>query len=375
MKFDLLYELQMPKPHDERSEWRCFHEALAQIDLADRLGYDTVWEVEHHFLTEFAHSSAPEVFLAAVAQRTKNIRIGHGVTLLPYKFNHPIRVAERVATLDIISNGRVEFGTGRSSQHEQAGFEIDPNESRDMWQESLEIIPRMWTESPFEYAGKYVKIPPRDVIPKPLQKPHPPIWAAATSPQTWELAGRNGIGILGLTIFVSVKQLEDRVRAYHAALKEAKPVGKFVNDKVGAFTIVHVAETREQAIANGGADAAMNYLLYAFRVLGGFADPSGKGMQREYADLEIKSTPYRDLIAKEYPLIAKMQKGECTFEELDAEDMVIVGDVDHVARKVERYKKAGLDHFISLMQADRIPHPAVMKSIELFAKHVMPNFR
>jgi alkanesulfonate monooxygenase SsuD/methylene tetrahydromethanopterin reductase-like flavin-dependent oxidoreductase (luciferase family) len=188
-----------------------------------------------------------------------------------------------------------------------------------MWQESLEIIPRMWTESPFEYDGKYVKIPPRDVIPKPIQQPHPPIWAAATSPATWELAGKNGIGILGLTIFVSVKQLEDRVRAYKAALREAKPVGKFVNDQVGAFTIVHVAETKEEAIANGAADAAINYLLYAFRVLGGFADPSGKGMQREYADLEIKSTPYRDLIAKEYPLIAKMQRGECTFEELDAE--------------------------------------------------------
>ncbi len=375
MKFDLLYELQMPKPHDERSEYRCYHEALEQIDLADRLGYDTVWEVEHHFLTEFAHSSAPEVFLAAVSQRTKNIRIGHGVTLLPHKFNHPIRVAERVAALDIVSNGRVEFGTGRSSQFEQAGFEIDTAESRDMWQESLEIIPRMWTESPFEYDGKYVKIPPRDIIPKPIQKPHPPMWAAATSPATWELAGRNGIGILGLTIFVNVKQLEERVRAYRAALREAKPVGKFVNDKVGAFTIVHVAETREQAIANGAADAAINYLLYAFRVLGGFADPSGKGMQREYADLEVKSTPYRDLIAKEYPLIAKMQKGECTFEELDAEDMVIVGDVDHVIRKVERYQAAGLDHLLSLMQADRIPHPAVLKSIELFATHVMPRFR
>ena len=165
------------------------------------------------------------------------------------------------------------------------------------------------------------------------------------------------------------------MKAYKAALKDAKPVGKFVNDKVGAFTIVHVAETREEAIANGGADAAINYLLYAFRVLGGFADPSGKGMQREYADLEIKSTPYRDLIAKEYPLIAKMQKGECTFEELDAEDMVIVGDVDHVIRKVEKYKAAGLDHLLSLMQVDRVPHPAVMKSIDLFAKHVMPRFR
>jgi alkanesulfonate monooxygenase SsuD/methylene tetrahydromethanopterin reductase-like flavin-dependent oxidoreductase (luciferase family) len=375
MKFDLLYELQMPKPHDVESEWRCYHEALEQIELADRLGYDTVWEVEHHFLTEFAHSSAPEVFLAAVSQRTKNIRLGHGVTLLPHKFNHPIRVAERVAALDLVSNGRVEFGTGRSSGFEQAGFEIDPAISRDMWQESLEIIPRMWTEDPFEYAGRFVTIPPRSIIPKPRQKPHPPIWAAATSPATWEIAGRNGIGILGLTIFVSVPQLADRVRVYREALKQAKPVGKFVNDQVGAFTIVHVAETREEAVANGGADAAMNYLLYAFRVLGGFADPSGRGMQREYAELEVQSTPYRDLIAKEYPLIAKMQRGECTFDELDAEDMVIVGDVDHCARKVERYKQAGLDHFIALMQADRIPHAKVLRSIELFATEIMPRVR
>jgi len=375
MKFDLLYELQMPKPHDVESEWRCYHEALEQIELADRLGYDTVWEVEHHFLTEFAHSSAPEVFLAAVSQRTKNIRLGHGVTLLPHKFNHPIRVAERVAALDLVSNGRVEFGTGRSSGFEQAGFEIDPAISRDMWQESLEIIPRMWTEDPFEYAGRFVTIPPRSIIPKPRQKPHPPIWAAATSPATWEIAGRNGIGILGLTIFVSVPQLADRVRVYREALKQAKPVGKFVNDQVGAFTIVHVAETREEAVANGGADAAMNYILYAFRVLGGFADPSGRGMQREYAELEVQSTPYRDLIAKEYPLIAKMQRGECTFDELDAEDMVIVGDVDHCARKVERYKQAGLDHFIALMQADRIPHAKVLRSIELFATEIMPRVR
>jgi alkanesulfonate monooxygenase SsuD/methylene tetrahydromethanopterin reductase-like flavin-dependent oxidoreductase (luciferase family) len=375
MKFDLLYEMQMPKPHDARSEYRCYHEALEQIELADRLGFDTVWEVEHHFLTEFAHSSAPEVFLAAASQRTKNIRLGHGVTLLPHKFNHPIRVAERVAALDILSNGRVEFGTGRSSQYEQAGFEIDTEASRDMWQESLEMIPRMWTEDPFEHAGRFVSVPARSILPKPLQKPHPPMWMAATSPASWEIAGRNGIGILGLTIFVSVPQLEERVCVYRNALKQAKPVGKFVNDRVGAFTIVHVAETREQAVANGAPEAAINYLLYAFRILGGFADPSGRGMQRDYADLEIKSTPYRDLIAKEYPIIVKMQKNECTFEDLDAEDMVIVGDVDHVIQKVERYQKAGLDHFIALMQADRIPHDRVMRSIELFAREVIPRFR
>jgi alkanesulfonate monooxygenase SsuD/methylene tetrahydromethanopterin reductase-like flavin-dependent oxidoreductase (luciferase family) len=375
MKFDLLYELQSPKPHDERSEWRCYKEALEQIELADRLGFDTVWAVEHHFLTEFAHCSAPEVFLTAAAARTTRIRIGHGVVLLPSKFNHPIRIAERAAALDIVSDGRLEFGTGRSSQYEQAGFEIDTEQSRDMWQESLEMVPRMWTEDPFEHRGRFVSVPPRSIIPKPLQKPHPPIWMAATSPQSWEIAGRNGIGILGLTIFVSVPQLQDRVRAYRAALAQAKPVGKFINDRIGAFTIVHVAETRRQAIANGATDAAINYLLYAFRILGGGANPGDAGMRREQAAEEIKSTPYRDLIAKEYPIIVKMMKNECTFEDLDQEDMVIVGSVDECIRKVERYQQAGLDHFIALMQADRIPHDKVMRSIELFAKEIIPRFR
>lgn len=375
MKFDLLYELQAPKPHDERSEWRCYKEALEQIELADRLGFDTVWAVEHHFLTEFAHCSAPEVFLTAAAARTKRIRIGHGVVLLPSKFNHPIRIAERAAALDIISDGRLEFGTGRSSQYEQAGFEIDTEQSRDMWQESLEMVPRMWTEDPFEHRGRFVSVPPRSIIPKPLQKPHPPIWMAATSPQSWELAARNGIGILGLTIFVSVPQLQERVRAYRAALAQAKPVGKFINDQVGAFTIVHVAETRPQAVANGGTDAAINYLLYAFRILGGGANPGDAGMRREQAAEEIKSTPYRDIIAKEYPIIHKMMKNECTFEDLDQEDMVIVGSVDECIRKVERYQQAGLDHFIALMQADRIPHEKVMRSIELFGKEIIPRFR
>jgi alkanesulfonate monooxygenase SsuD/methylene tetrahydromethanopterin reductase-like flavin-dependent oxidoreductase (luciferase family) len=374
MKFDLLYELQMPKPHDARSEWRCHHEALEQIVLADRLGWDTVWFVEHHFLTEFAHSSAPEVFLGAVSQRTHRIRLGHGVTLLPHRFNHPIRVAERVAALDLLSNGRVEFGTGRSSQYEQAGFGIDTEESRAMWQEALEMIPRMWTEDPFQWDGRFLHVPPRSIVPKPLQQPHPPIWMAATSPQSWEIAGQNGIGILGLTIFVSVPQLADRVRAYRAALANARPVGRFVNDRVGAFTIVHVADTMDEALANGGGEAAINYLLYAFRVLGGFADPGGRGMQREYADLEIRSTPYRDLIAKEYPIIVKMQRGECTFADLDQEDMVIVGDVAHCIEKIERYRQAGLDHLICLMQADRIPHDKVLRSIELFAREVIPHF-
>ena len=113
MRIDLLYELQNPGPQHARSEYDVYWQAVEQIELADKMGFGAVWAVEHHFLTEFAHSTAPEVFLSAVAQRTQRIRIGHGVVLLPYPFNHPIRVAERIAALDILSNGRVEFGTGR----------------------------------------------------------------------------------------------------------------------------------------------------------------------------------------------------------------------------------------------------------------------
>src|SRR5436190_1065290 len=131
---------------------------------------------------------APDPEAARRAQRTQRIRIGHGVVLLPDRFNHPIRVAERAAALDILSDGRLEFGTGRSSQYEQAGFGIDTELSRAMWQESLEMIPRMWTEDPFEHHGRFVSVPARSILPKPVQKPHPPIWMAATSPASWEIA-------------------------------------------------------------------------------------------------------------------------------------------------------------------------------------------
>jgi len=131
MKFDLLYEMQMPKPHDARSEYRCYHEALEQIELADRLGYDTVWEVEHHFLTEFAHSSAPEVFLAACAALTKTIRLGHGIRQVIPNYNHPARTAEALATLDIISKGRLEFGIGEGATRlELGGFGIPAKEKK-----------------------------------------------------------------------------------------------------------------------------------------------------------------------------------------------------------------------------------------------------
>ncbi len=185
MKFGLIYELQMPRPWDETSESDIYWQALEQIVVAEEAGFDFVWAVEHHFLTEYSHCSAPEVFLSAVAQHTKRIRIGHGVVLLPPPFNHPARVAERVAALDIMSRGRVEFGTGRSiTEAELGGFRIDPEHSRGMWEEALHEIPKMWMHEVYPgFEGRYFSMPSREVIPKPVQNPIRPYGWRAHSPR------------------------------------------------------------------------------------------------------------------------------------------------------------------------------------------------
>jgi alkanesulfonate monooxygenase SsuD/methylene tetrahydromethanopterin reductase-like flavin-dependent oxidoreductase (luciferase family) len=366
VKIDLLYEVQIPEPQEPRAEQRYFREALEQIEAADRAGFGCVWAVEHHFLTAFAHSSAPEVWLAAAAARTERIRIGHGVTLLPRSFNHAIRVAERAATLDIVSNGRLEFGTGRSSPYEQQGFEVPAEESREQWQEALEIIPRMWERRRFSHQGRHYQIPERDVIPKPVQDPHPPIWMAGTSPDSWALAAKNGIGMLVLSIYVPVHAVQKQIASYRRDIKSATPVGRFVNEQAGVFTIVHCADNERRVVENHAHEAAIEYLNYAFKV---FA--SGITPERAAAG----DLPYQSMqLEKEYPLLPKMIRGEVSYQELDQEDMVIIGDVDHCIRKLERYRDAGADRVLCLMQASRIPHPAVMRSIELFGKHIIPHF-
>ena len=184
MKFGIFYEHSVAKPWSRQSELRAYHQALEQIELADELGFDQVWEVEHHFLEEYSHSSAPEVFLAAAAARTKRIRIGQGISVCLPPMNHPVRIAERAAALDLISNGRLEFGTGRSATWTEVGaFGIDPDNTKDMWDEVIRAIPKMWTEEEFEWNGKYFKMPPRNILPKPIQDPHPPMWVAVLRPK------------------------------------------------------------------------------------------------------------------------------------------------------------------------------------------------
>jgi alkanesulfonate monooxygenase SsuD/methylene tetrahydromethanopterin reductase-like flavin-dependent oxidoreductase (luciferase family) len=183
MKFGLMYEIQIPEPHYDGIEQERYKQVMAQVELADEVGFQYFWTVEHHFLREFSHCSAPEVLYGALSQRTKRIRIGHAVTLLPGQYNHPVRVAERAAVLDIVSDGRMDLGTGRSTTLiEMDGFQVDPEETRAQWEEAVAMIPRMWTEDPFTHEGRFYRIPPRSVIPKPVQKPHPPLWVVVLLP-------------------------------------------------------------------------------------------------------------------------------------------------------------------------------------------------
>src|SRR6476646_9982507 len=177
MQFGIFYEHQLPRPWTDGAEQRLFQEALEQVELADRLGIDYAWEVEHHFLEEYSHSSAPEVFLAAASQRTRRIRLGHGIVLAPPPYNHPARMAERIATLDLVSNGRVEWGTGESSSlTELGGFNLAVDQKRPAWLEAVEQCANMMAMDPYPgFEGQYFSMPCRNVVPKPVQRPHPPL--------------------------------------------------------------------------------------------------------------------------------------------------------------------------------------------------------
>ena len=248
MKFGLLYELEVPKPWTPKSEYDVFHQAADQVVLAEQMGFDYVWMVEHHFLEEFAHSSGPEVWLGYIAARTSTIRLGHGVVLLEGAINHPIRVAERVATLDIMSNGRVDFGTGRGSNPFQIEpFGVDLDVTREEWEEAVEIIPQMWENKWFSYKGRFWDIEERNVLPKPIQKPHPPIWVACQQPATFPIAGNKGIGALCFTIG-KPGELKERIQTYREAVANpSEQVGQLKNDQVAAFTVAACDENDQAA--------------------------------------------------------------------------------------------------------------------------------
>ena len=257
MKISLFYEFPLPRPWSDDDEHQLFQDGLDEVEAADKAGFSTVWLTEHHFLEEYCHSTAPEIFLAAASQRTKDIRLGFGIMHLPPAVNHPARVAERVSTLDLISNGRVEFGTGESSSvGELGGFGIDPADKRTMWEEALEVSIRCMIEEPFTgFKGQHVEMPPRNVVPKPLQKPHPPVWVACTRPASVSMAAQRGLGALSFA-YTGPGPLTERVNGYYKEFEEnGAPVTPQMNPNIlaiGGDLSMMVAPTDEQAVERLG---------------------------------------------------------------------------------------------------------------------------
>src|SRR5437870_6815694 len=374
MKFGVFYEHQLPRPWDPDAEYRLLQEALEQCALADRIGIDYAWEVEHHFLEEYSHSSAPEVFLAAASQRTRRIRLGHGIVQTPPPFNHPARIAERIAMLDLVSNGRVDFGTGESSSEaELGGFLIDPTVKREMWEEGLRVALRCMTETPFTgHAGPYVTMPPRNVVPKPVQKPHPPVWVACSRRDTIHLAAQKGIGALAFA-FIDPEEARHWMTDYYETLaNECVPIGDAVNANLACVTTFMCHPDEDEALRRGLEGANFfGYSLAHYYVFGrhqpGITDVWAE-YQHQRGEQGFDPSAVHAAAANSDRLGAKVvQDGLGGLRGA-------VGTPDQVRDFLLRYEECGVDQVIFVSQSGKNQHEHIMESLELFGRDVLPEF-
>ena len=351
MKFGIFYEMQLPKPWGPTSERDIYLQSLDQVELADELGFDYVWEVEHQFLEEYSHSSAPEIFLAAASQRTRRIRLGHGIVLMPPNYNHPARIAERIATLDIVSDGRLDFGTGESSSEmELAGFGVSREEKKAMWEESLRATIGMFRDEPFEFHGKYIDFPKRNVIPKPVQKPHPPLWVACSNPQTVFTAARMGLGALGFDFAGPEETGKRREEYYRIVREECEPLGDAINAQFAIVSGFMCCPKDEEAVAKGV--PGMRFFSYALGhyYAGGEHDPGNTDLMNAFnAATQVSAT--------------SGTTGGC------------IGSPRTIRERLLAYEEAGIDQIIFVAQAGATKHEDIMSSLRLFASELLPEFK
>jgi alkanesulfonate monooxygenase SsuD/methylene tetrahydromethanopterin reductase-like flavin-dependent oxidoreductase (luciferase family) len=357
VELSLFFELET-SDMSEKGVKRTFDECVEQVMLADELGYKGVWFTEHHFLPGFSYSSSPELVLSHLAAKTKNIRLGHGIVLLPFRINHPVRVAERIATLDVLSNGRVDFGGGRAiSESELSGFEVDPEVTRAQWEESLAILPKAWTKDTFNWDSPTIKVPDRQVVPKPVQKPHPPMWVACTQPASIEFAGDHGIGVLGFGI--GQGQSNDYVRMYRERIKNCKPIGSFINNKFALLTFTLCCDTDAEALQIQGS----NFRTYNDAVRNLFAPWIDGKPPKSY-----------EFFMKQF-MESRKQAQTVPMEEIVKAGGACIGSPETCLNVLQYLSDAGVDEALLFMQMYTTPHKKIMRSIELLAKQVMPRLK
>jgi alkanesulfonate monooxygenase SsuD/methylene tetrahydromethanopterin reductase-like flavin-dependent oxidoreductase (luciferase family) len=388
---DIFSELQRAGGWSRAQERAAIADAIEQAKLADALGYGCWWNVEHHGATEFSYSSAPELMPVLLGQHTRRLRFGHSGILAPFRINHPVRVAERAAFADIATGGRLELGLARSGGTEWETFGVDPARSRAELREALHVIPRMWTEDVFEWKSELLEVPARNVVPKPLQDPHPPLWQTCTSPESFEMAGELGVGALATTLLSPLASLAELFAHYRRGLERCRPAGRFVNDRRAVFTFFHCAETRREAIESRAGEAALWFVNAAPRVfqvprsiwidaIRGQLQANDPAATRALAAPE--AAPRDDDTDDPVPVIRLLNRQragerldpEEAFEVLEPVESVIVGDVEACRRKLHRYAELGVDRLMCLVQFGALPHERAMHCLRTAGEALLPEF-
>ncbi len=366
MKFALFYEIPVARPWGPDSEHIAYKNTLEQAIAGEQAGFHAFWTVEHHFLEEYSHCSNPEVLYGAIASCTTKMRLGYGVRLMPKPYNHPVRTAESVAVLDLLSDGRVDMGTGRSATRiELEGFGVDPKDTREMWREAIEHVVGCWTNERYSIDSKYWTLADRRVQPKPLQQPHPPIWGATTSDDGHAQVGELGLGLCSFAVGVSPEDVKKKIDIYRAAVAQCStPIGKFVNNQAATFTMALCAPTRDEAW-NAARESFEWYPKVGARQIAQVAEWMAERNQAlgnyDYAaDMKAHADDGSlDLLSLEY----LVDSGAC-----------VLGTPEECLDACKRYEAAGVDLLLCLVNPYKIGHEAVMQTIDLLGQHVIPNF-
>ena len=364
MKFGLFYQIQVPKPWDEDSESKRIWEALDQIEYAEEMGYDSVWFSEHHFRPVWSHNSAPDLTLAAVSQRTSRIRLGVGVVLAP--IHHPLHTAARMSTLDILSNGRVDVGLGRTGYpYQLTPYGTKLEDTRGMWEEFAQVLPKIWTEEVVSHEGKYYQIPPREVLPKPIQKPHPPLWSACSSEATTRTAAELGLGAL-VGSEGGPDKVGDVLQSYHQALKAANPTGVAPNSQNALMTAGFCHEDPKEIEGRGT------------ELIGWYMDQQRERARLVWQGVDPATVPsdYQGYYERDMKLAAGPHQGEATASEtVKKGTSFCVGTPEQCIEFFEKYEAMGVEQVFLLSAIGPANHEEVMNTLTMFGKHVIPHFR
>ena len=327
-----------------------YEELLRQMELAEELGFDTVFFAEHHF-SDYSVIPSPNLLIAALSQRTRRVRIGTLVNVLP--FHNPVRLAEEVAMLDVLSGGRFEFGIGRGVQrHEFKGMSVPMAESRERFQEAIDVILLALTRETFSYEGRYHRLSDVSLSVKAIQKPHPPVWVTALSPSSIDWSAERSYPIV--QVFVGVDEVRATRERYEAAWRRAGHRGSM--PPIGISRHVYVAETTERARSESRA-----FLEFWMR-LRKIAVPE-PGVKHE-------SMPgYEWYENRKFGV-----RSDATFEQLIERDLIIAGDADYCAERIRAHEEAGAGVFVAQMSFGGLAPSLLRRSMELFGKHVIPRF-